>query len=957
MFMNHRSTANVETVAGDRAARAGYIPPVAPKLDAAPDHGLSRDPVSCPGSDVVDIGTSLPCSSDHSLKRITHAQAYEKYGVRMHKLKRKIRTHGIHAVLKKHELAFLQLYPEQLCEIMRSAELDIHRALVNKLFNDGLSNEDIMKSQNGAHGTAREKDFVKKSTTKVVHVPKGKKVEVVPKGKKAKSKKQHRPRTHKRAQKRLDEGVSKTPMPEKNVKIAPMFTDSTKISASCVMQQQISMSSVAPSIIWRQAISFLAAGVMQDANSQSSVPGYIASQAPNFLWFNGESFTVKCEGNASPMLQGKLIFLSSPVPLTDAQLQLFVSNREFKKGYAVDCKEFNISEFGPKKVVKFPLNIIKGDRPIGINPTPKEESPILTYFYIIQWTTATTMQLGGAATSATDVLHEQVADGPIGKLKLHLAGELIYRCGGLSEAMSVVNREREQVQSTWVNFGTTTHGNSWSDKTGGPFTGLVPPELAQQAQNTLIAFGQNGQTNTQISLGPGLVADFTVRQFTTEEGELLTFVICTIVEAIGVLTLGTPGLSVPLLPIINQFAIAGTRWFNGFMSRVVGTKDTVKSKTTALDVANNTLSGGGPQVGATNIMGSVDPNAYWGGGYASAPLNSAVQSLNTQAAALPATAPAKDVYDAAHGLIFDGYYPNYLIDNGGGPIGVQVSQDNFEITKNGFECIYPTTIDTWQTADSQYAGFPPTSRFIGETSRTPLIQYDEEGVPQVVPANQNYQRLAWINDNFNSAETPKSRWLMFAPHDDAFVKTLTGWSTYPDPGVKGVSNYQDICLATPGVCLSCYRPVQSIYTQTSELNAINAWSSFFHVAPVISADYIVWPYKFSYSIIARAPAIGSKNSIVNHVWDEWRAADTNNELKNVSCGIMEGTVMIARGGVAPWWQSFANFLTRLSAVECHERLTLLPKVPGSVQEFRPLFDDATDITGSGTALFVLLPDF
>lgn len=831
----------------DMSAQPSLLPPFAAQRDrtlAAAHIAAQKE------SPLKECPVPLP-----SPGRITHSIAVCKYEVKLHKLKTKIKTYGCRSSLKPKDRNLLSDYPDTFFKWMLTADRKVQTSVVQKLFDicqeieECHTNLDIMKSQNGPNGektveddmvkhpkTKKSQNKKKKSTKAVVVLQKGKSPKIMTKRAMHKKKKS--------ASKKLDQGVTVNPQRAKILRIEPKFTDRTPFSGTVVMEQKVISAPDAPSIIFESTISFLAAAREQNFTSNSTSLGSFAANAPNFLWFDCIRAYVNLEGNAAPMVNGSVLFVSSPVPLNVAQLQLFLTNRQMRRGWARDVKELTFKQLETGRSHRVPLNIVSGDRPIGINPTPDEVSPILGYFYVIQWNVPTSMGLGSNSTdpsAGSSTMVASTAVTPFAKMELHMEGDLVYRCGGISDSTNVVEVEEESVQTTWVPVGTTTHGQGFDPKVGAPIQGPLTPDLASQAQNALMLYGQNGVTSGDLNLGGGRIAKYFIESVTLDSGEVITFLLTTIARAAFAYLSG--GVSEIVGPVIQQLVIYGGKYLIGFVADRIGTPDTAKSKTVSFNTANGTYSDG-PPIGKTLAVGEIAVPQSWhnGDGQANANRQYQVNECYLKGLQAPVNSVIRNLANAYWGAQFNGTYVHWLIDNGGGPETKIMSMEDFVVRREGVETLVPTVEASWTVPSDNLAGVPALFTRSVTASREiayalPLLSPAPAGGPTftLCKPDPTITRLMYTR---NTSDVTYTRHLMFLPADTKYLDSNGNFVW--DPLDPKFWNGQ------------CIYAVPAELSFLSEDEAIYYWSSFFGVAPVVKSTEIIWEYEFNVNLIGVA---------------------------------------------------------------------------------------------------------
>jgi len=855
--------------------------------------------------------------------RITHSVAVGKYEVKLHKLKTKVKTYGCKSTLKEKDRNLLMDYPDTFFKWMLTADRKVQMSVVQKLLDicteieQCHTNLDIMKSQNGPNGEVtvdddmvkHPKNLKKRSSKKknqakaVVVLQKGKNPKIMTKRTMHKKKKA--------ASKKLDQGVTVNPQRAKIFRIEPKFTDRTPFSGTVVMEQKVISAPDAPAIIFESTISFLAAAREQNFTSNSTSLGSFAANAPNFLWFDCKNAYVNLEGNAAPMVNGSVLFVSSPVPLNGGQLQLFLTNRQMRRGWARDVKELTFKQLETGRSHKVRLNLVSGDRPIGINPTPDDVSPILGYFYVIQWNVPTSIGLGSNSTepaAATSTMVASTAVTPFAKMELHMEGDLVYRCGGISDSTNVVEVEEESVQTSWVPVGTTTHGQGFDPKVGAPIQGPLTPELASQAQNALTLYGQNGVTSGDLNLGGGQIAKYFIQTVQLDSGEIITFLLTTIARAAFAYLTG--GASEIVGPVIQQLIIYGGKFLIGFVADKIGTPDTAKSKTVSFNTANGTYSDG-PAIGKTLAVGELAVPQAWrnGDGAANGSRQYQVNECLQKGLTAPANSVIRNLCNAVWGSQFQGAYPHWLVDNGGGPETRIMSMEDFIVRREGVETLVPTLENRWAVPSDNLAGVP--ALFTRSVTASREIVY---ALPLLSPVSggptftyckpdPTITRLMYTRD---TSDVTYTRHLMFLPADTKYRQSDGSfvWNSLNPLHWNGECTYASVA-ELPFL---------------SEDDAIYYWSSFFGVAPIVKSDEIIWEYEFNVNLLGVATTEMVADYTATYVPSYSNYTDAvepfpifygdNGDHQYSHHGILRGRYGVNRDD---WWSSLNNLLNARSA--------------------------------------------
>lgn len=851
------------------------------------------------------------------------AQTLRLYGVKVHKLKKKLRS-SLHPALTDAEVKFLKAYPEKYFDFLMAAEPSIRSQILDIVMSHnpllrphGARSRSRSRGRQGkgkSRSRSRSRSRGKKSVTLVVPGSK-EKIKITPK-KFTKAKK-----LRNRRGKRLDAGVSRETSAGKQVKETPMMADSTKFSSGSKVFQQIYARTVAPAIIKSFPVSILELGKIQNLfSAPGAPPGAITANAVNYLWANTHKIVIRYQGNAPATLGGKILFVASPYPLNDAGLSQYLTSRQMAGGkWASDVREFNASDFSPANgksaVGNFHLNIIKGDRPIGVNSTDsiRDISPILCHFSIIQYEVDTVMQYGGvpSASSSETIVYDQLAQNRLCGVEYHLDCSWIFRCGGVKADSTAVTMETSVIQTTQKNIAAVGAGPG--KQQGGPLDGLLTPDEAAQGNNSVTLFGVKGQPpvtppQSQIQIGPDFVDQSTLVHFVNEDtGEIVSFVITTCVEALATAVFGpVAGTAVAMtMPFVEQLVIFGVKSLWGFMARITGNPDVADQKTAALNAANGVHIDRLPiiPVGATNLMGCLDPTQRFTG-YTAGPLVSMIQSMKDYALTLPANTVAGGIARMFQACQFQGCYPHWVVSGGttAPSANMSILQQDFEVTEGGVEAYYPTCAGTYTDASSEFAGIPALFTKVGPRPYQPITVSSSSGDRFVQP-NRQILRIFGTHEWFD--DTDRRNFICFP-------------AVVVDPG--DVSPNADDSIDTyPWRFAPVPYDAASDTDAQIRLNMINFYSMFFNTEAVINPDdqTVSWNVCLSYDLVGRASiAQNIPESDQQFYASKTRAFGTQTTwLKRMTQGVIKGVVTVNDSDVQNWqgfdknWDVLATFGT------------------------------------------------
>lgn len=745
------------------------------------------------------------------------------------------------------------------------------------------------------------------------------------------------------------------------------------------MYQQVN-SIGAPGVIKSVPISVLELGKIQSLNLPAGAPkGSISANAANFIWANCQRIIVKYEGNAPSTIGGKILFVSSPVPLTDDNFLGYITNRQMAGGkWPGDVREFNVADFSSangKAVGNFQLNIIHGDRPIGINNKPGDVSPILTYFSIVQWTIDTNMQQGGtpSASSSTSMVYDSIAINRLFTLDYHVNMNWVYRCGGQNNTSNVVQSEEETVQQRQTNVGTTTSGVGFATKRGGPAISLIPPDLGSQAVNSVDMFGNGRMFGNAIDLQTtGLDLKFIGADsyngnnyFWIENsvtGEIISFVVSTAVSAFFS-AIGTPtagALASVVMPYVCQAVIAGFEMMWAFMAREVGTPSTVQQKTKALDAANNSLDG--PISGETALTGFTNPNYSTFTGFSNGPYTTANYDIWAQAGRAPADSVAGRLNYLKQVCLFQGLYPIMMISNGAPAptVNGNVNQQMYEVVEGGVDALYPTVAGTYTDPSSDFVGIPAVFQKMGQKPG-PHPRVYHGSVPEFIPPNQGMRRVLY-NFTYTAPPVPpmskgSSSSSVPAPTPTSGPKLGIAQIYYDDPGYDPIPPLDQI--GSDGVRFSAV-PDEGYNT------VLRFLTEFFNASPTFddANDLVVFPVDISYVLIGRLPmAVFSEDQSNNDWFPMSKTADARGlqggdwtgqtgHLQKVTTGRLIGLFKLYTTIVFADYAESWNLINLHSIWDVSEHSTMFEA--NGERRFRPFGYGAS---GDDVSVFHVLPRF